>query len=91
MRFRLNLIFLVFWGLLVAFPSSADKVTPSERVKNSLTIRAESNGESQKVGQLLTGKQAKIIGEGGHHYQIRTANGLVVIQRCPHYSVKCSK
>lgn len=76
MKYKWTAICVVFLSLFTAFPSIADKVTPSERVTNSLTIRADSNGSSERIGQLLKGEQAKLLGEQGHYYHIRTTNGL---------------
>ncbi|WP_370978598.1 SH3 domain-containing protein [Agaribacterium sp. ZY112] len=62
--------------LLLSVSALADQLTPSERAPNGLSIRAEANGDSPKLGTLPVGEHAKILGAVPRYYKIRTQTGI---------------
>ena len=53
--------------VLAAAAAGADRVTPSERVKSRLNVRAEPKAGSRVVGRLLLGEQLELPMRTGFH------------------------
>ena len=69
---------LLLVGTTVASPASAEpEVTPSERVRRNVVVRAEPSTNSAQLGALLPGDEADLVGEVPGWYQVRLQGGLV--------------
>lgn len=65
-------------GLLLASPAlAAPEVTPSERVRRNVVLRAAPDGDSAALGALLPGQEAALLGEEPGWYQVRLDDGRV--------------
>jgi hypothetical protein len=65
-------------AFLVAQPAfAAPEVSPSERVRRNVVVRAEPDGDSEPRGALFPGDDAELLGEVPGWYQVRLANGVV--------------
>ena len=71
-------IFSLFASLLIAQPAlAAPEVSPSERVKRNVVVRAEADGDAAPVGALSPGDEAELLGEVPGWYQVKLPNGVV--------------
>lgn len=69
---------LLLAGTTVASPAYAEpEVTPSERVRRNVVVRAEPSTSSAQLGALLPGDEADLVGEVPGWYQVRLQGGLV--------------
>ena len=71
-------ILSLFAALLVAQPAfAAPEVSPSERVRRNVVVRAEPDGDSEPRGALFPGDEVELLGDVPGWYQVRLANGVV--------------
>ncbi len=72
----IRIILLFFIAIFSTSLTYSDTVTPSDRVTNSLSIRADPNSNSNKIGKLYPGQKAELIGQSGAYYRIKTEQGI---------------
>jgi competence protein ComEC len=71
-------IITVLAALLIVQPAiAAPEVSPSERVKRNVVVRAEPSGNAAPIGALFPGDEADLLGEVPGWYQVRLANGTI--------------
>ncbi|MEO9229918.1 MAG: SH3 domain-containing protein [Devosia sp.] len=72
---RLSLFLVVILAAIAATAASASDVTPSERVKRSVVVRAEPSTRSNPVGALRPGDVVHVEDEVSGWYRVRLADG----------------
>jgi len=71
MKPLLTLLFILSFTLL-----KASTITTSDRVVNSVNIRATASATSERVGRLLLFESAELLGTYVDYYKIRTSTGI---------------
>jgi competence protein ComEC len=71
---RSTLVLLVVAGLIAA-PSYADRVVPSVRVTTQVTVREQSDGQSQPIGSLRVGESLPFLRNVPRYREVLLPNG----------------
>lgn len=68
-------IFLALYFFLLAFPAFADQVTPSDRVKNFVSVKEDSSSDSNEVGKFKKGERAELVESVPRWHKVRLSDG----------------
>lgn len=73
-----NILISLLVALFLAQPAlAAPEVTPSERVRRNVVVRAEPDGDAAPLGALLPGQEVELLGEVPGWYHVRLSDGRV--------------
>ena len=77
MSFVLRIVVVAISSLSVASAGFADRVTPTDRVQNSVSVREEPSGQSTLLARLRPGETLESLGNepGTRYRKVRLANG----------------
>lgn len=72
---RLSLLSWLACSLLWALPALAADITPSDRVKRNVVLRAGPDGDAAALGALFPGEKAELLDEVPGWYHVRLPDG----------------
>ncbi len=71
----MRMLFLtLLWALLSPLTAYAERVTPSERVTESISIREAPTSDSELLGELAVGETLELLGSVPWWYKVRLEN-----------------